>query len=118
MKRRRNPAGGARDDAPAFRPAPCGLCADASEHVAEVVVDRVQVLRSRIHGTHLDDESGRDDAVAERPFRRVGQYQAKRTASRSPAWSLCVGLAKAHPGMMAVSFFGIDPGCVKTSWML
>src|SRR4030088_2164196 len=57
---------------PHFRPAPCGLYADASEHVAEVVVDRVQVLRRRIHGTHLDDESGPDDVVAERPFRRVG----------------------------------------------
>src|SRR5260221_14760098 len=77
MNRWRNPTGGARDDAPAFRPAPCRLCADAPEDVAEVVVDRVQVLRSRIHGTHLDDESGPDDAVAERPFRRVRPVPGK-----------------------------------------
>src|SRR3977135_1657843 len=77
MNRWRNPAGGARDDAPAFRPAPCGLYADAPEHVGEVVVDRVQVLRSRIHGTHLDDEPGPDDAVAERLFRRVRPVPGK-----------------------------------------
>src|SRR5215510_16183882 len=42
------------------------------EHIAEIVIDRVQVLRRRIDRSELDDEAIADHPVAERPFRRVG----------------------------------------------
>src|SRR5262245_2150812 len=41
------------------------------EHIAEIVIDRVQELRRRIHRSELDDKAVADHPVAERPFRRV-----------------------------------------------
>src|SRR5262245_43912944 len=43
-----------------------------AEHVAEVVVDRVQVLGLGIDRAHLDDEAIGDHAIAERLFGGVG----------------------------------------------
>src|SRR5688500_1574044 len=38
----------------------------AAEHVPQVVIDRMEVLRGRIHRTHFDHEAVRDDPIAER----------------------------------------------------
>src|SRR5436309_10131467 len=44
----------------------------APEHIAEVVIDRMQVLRRRIDRSELDHEAISNHPVAERPFGRVG----------------------------------------------
>ena len=59
--RRRNQLRGAA--LTAFSPSP--------QHVAKVVVDRVQVLRLGVDRRHLDDEAVADHAIAERRLRRV-----------------------------------------------
>src|ERR1044072_999857 len=43
----------------------------APEHVAEVVVDRVQMLRGLVDGPHLDHEAVADEAITERLLDRV-----------------------------------------------
>ena len=64
--------------------------AHASQHVAEVVVDRVQVQRLGVDGAHLDDEAVGDQAVAERLLGRV-------RAVPGEMHGLAVALAHARP---------------------
>src|SRR5262245_4756496 len=49
----------------------------APEHVGEVVVDRVQMLRGGVDGTHLDHEAVADHAITERLFRRIRAVPGK-----------------------------------------
>src|SRR5919197_2638226 len=44
----------------------------APEHIAKIVIDRVQALRRWIDRSELDDEALANHPIAERPFGRVG----------------------------------------------